>query len=88
MAETAPGDHTISAWVRYTPTGECVLRLNLVAGETYYIQVSHRAERILYPFAGPIGVVLVFADRRGEFRLEPMPAAIALVDLADLKLSQ
>jgi hypothetical protein len=88
VAETAPGDHRISAWVQYTPTGEFVTDMSLVAGETYYIRVSNRAERMLYPFAGPVGVALVFADRKGEFRLESVPRAIALSELRELKLSK
>jgi hypothetical protein len=88
VAETAPGDHKISAWVRYTPTGEFVTNMSFVAGETYYIRVSNRAERMLYPFAGPVGAALMVVDRKGEFQLESVPPAIALLQLRELKLSQ
>ena len=88
VADTEPGDRRFSAWVRYTPLGEFAIHLNLTAGETYYLRVSHRTERLLYPLAGPVGAVLVFADRKGEFQLEPVPAAIALTELKDLKLSE
>jgi Protein of unknown function (DUF2846) len=88
VAETAPGDHRISAWLRYTPVGEFVADLNLTAGETYYIRVSHRFERLLYPFAGPLGGVLLLVDRKGEFQLESVPPAIALLELKELKLSE
>jgi Protein of unknown function (DUF2846) len=88
VADTEPGDHKFSAWVRYTPLGEFAMYMNLTAGETYYLRVSHRTERLLYALAGPVGAVLVFADRKGEFQLEPVPAAIALTQLKELKLSE
>lgn len=87
-ADTVPGDHRISAWIRYAPVGEFVISMSLSAGETYYVRVFHRAERVLYPLGGAIGVVLFYADRKGEFQLEPVPAAIALVDLEKLRLSE
>ena len=49
VADIAPGDHRLSAWVRYTPIGEFATNINVSAGETYYIRASHRAERMLYP---------------------------------------
>lgn len=88
VADTAAGAHTISAWVQYAPVGEFVINMIVSAGETYYIRVSHRAERMLYPLAGVVGAVLVFADSKGEFQLEPVPAAIALVDIEELRLSE
>src|SRR5688572_15858814 len=35
VADTAPGDHRISAWVRYAPIGEFVIGMDVKAGETY-----------------------------------------------------
>lgn len=88
VADTTPGDHKISAWVQYAPIGEFVISITVLAGETYYIRVSQRTERMLYPFAGVLGAALVFADTKGEFQLEPVPASIALVDLEELRLSE
>jgi hypothetical protein len=88
VADTEPGDHKFSAWVRYTPLGEFAIHINLTAGETYYLRVSHRTERLLYALAGPVGAALVFADRKGEFQLETVPAATALAELKELKLSE
>jgi len=88
VADTVPGDHRVSAWVRYTPTGEFAINTTLSAGETRYIRVAHRSHRMLYPFVGPLGAVLFFADTEGEFRLEPVPATIALPALVELKLSE
>src|SRR5918992_1012917 len=86
VADTAPGDHRIAAWVRYVPTGEFVIGMDVKAGETYYIKVSHRDERMIYPLLGPLGTAYFFIDRKGEFRLEPLAAAVALQELGELKL--
>ena len=64
------------------------MSMTVVGGETYYIRASCRAERMLYPLMGPIGVALVFADIKGEFQLEPVTAAVALQALKELKLSE
>jgi hypothetical protein len=88
VAELAPGDYKISGWMRAIPIGESVLRMRVLPGETHYIKVSHRSHRMLYPFVGVLGAALVFADTEGEFRLEQVPATIALPDLAELKLSE
>jgi Protein of unknown function (DUF2846) len=88
VADIAPGDHRLSAWVRYTPIGKFATNINVSAGETYYIRASHRAERMLYPLLGPIGVAMVFADTQGEFQLEAVPATVALQALEELKLSE
>jgi hypothetical protein len=87
-ADTAPGDHKMSAWAPGMPIWEFVIGMNIVAGETYYVRVAQRAERMLYPFWGIFGVALLFADTKGEFKLEAVPAAIALVDLEELSLSE
>ena len=68
--------------------GKFVMSMTVVGGETYYIRASYRAERMLYPLMGPIGVALVFADIKGEFQLEPVTAAVALQALKELKLSE
>jgi len=88
VVETSPGDHRISAWVRGMSRGKFVMSMTGVGGETYYIRASCRAERMLYPLMGPIGVALVFADIKGEFQLEPVTAAVALQALKELKLSE
>ena len=88
VAETAPGDHRISAWVRGLSIWKFAMTMTVVGGETYYIRASHRAERMLYPLMGPIGVALVFADTKGEFQLEPVTATVALQALKELKLSE
>jgi hypothetical protein len=88
VSEVEPGDHAISAWVRYVPLGEYVITTNIKAGETHYIKVSQRFERITYPLLGPVGTTLFFLDRKGEFKLETLAAAVALKELAELKLSK
>jgi hypothetical protein len=88
VTEVAPGTHKLSAWMRYLPLWEFGLDLNVSAGETHYVRASHRTQHMIYPFLGPVGVALVFADTKGEFQLEPVPQGIALVDLQDLTLSQ
>lgn len=88
VADTAPGNHKVSVWVRGVPIWEFAISMSIVTGEVYYIRVSQRAERMLYPLWGIFGVALLFADSKGEFQLEPVPAAIALVDLEELKLSE
>src|SRR5438128_2383479 len=45
VADSAPGDRRISAWMRYAPIGESVISMSVSAGETYYIRASRRAER-------------------------------------------
>ena len=88
VADIAPDDYKISAWMRGIPLGEFVLKLRVSAGETYYIRASHRDERTAYPLFGPLGVVALFADTRGEFRLDQVTAAVALPTLEELKLSE
>jgi len=87
VADTAPGAHKISAWMRYTPLGKYVIGVNLKAGETYYIRASHRSQRMLYPLLGPAGTAFFFIDPEGEFRLEQLTATEALQELENLKLS-
>jgi hypothetical protein len=86
--EVVPDDYRISASMRAIPIGEFVLRMRVSAGQTYYVRASHRSHRLLYPFVGVLGAGLLFADTEGEFRLEPVPPAIALPELAQLKLSE
>jgi hypothetical protein len=74
--------------MRYAPIGESVISMSVSAGETYYVRVSRLAERMLYPLWSVFGVALLFADTKGEFKLEPVPAAIASVDLEELRLSK
>jgi hypothetical protein len=88
VADIAPGEHKLSAWLRYTPMGEFAMNISVAAGETYYIRASQRYERMLYPKLGPVGTVLLFADTKGEFQLESVPAAIASVDIDELNLSE
>lgn len=88
VADTAPGDHKISAWVRYTPVGKYVIGMDLKAGESYYIRASHRSQRMLYPLFGAAGTAFFFVDPEGEFRLEALTATQALQDLENLKLSE
>jgi hypothetical protein len=86
--DTNPGEHEISAWVRYVPVGEFIMRMTVGAGETCYVRVSHRSVRMLYPLLGPAGGVLTLADRKGEFQMEPVSAAVALRTLEELNLSE
>ena len=88
VADTAPGDHKISAWVRYAPVGKYVIGMDLKAGESYYIRASHRSQRMLYPFFGAAGTAFFFIDPEGEFRLELLTATEALQELENLKLSE
>jgi len=86
--DIALGYHQVSAWVRYAPVGEFVMRMTVGAGETYYVRVSHRSVRMLYPLLGLAGGVLTLADRKGEFQMEPVSAAVALRTLGELNLSE
>ncbi|HEY2987265.1 MAG TPA: DUF2846 domain-containing protein [Candidatus Binatia bacterium] len=86
-ADIAPGDRELSAWVRYVPVGEFVVRMTVGAGETYYVRVSHRSVRMLYPLLGAAGGLVALADRKGEFQMEAVPAADALRALQELKQS-
>ncbi|MGH7793308.1 MAG: hypothetical protein ACREQ2_00160 [Candidatus Binatia bacterium] len=88
VADTAPGDRRISAWVRYLPLGEFAIGMNLKAGETYYIRVSHRDQRMAYPLFGPLGTALLLVDSKGEFQLEPLVAVAPPQELQELKLSE
>ncbi len=87
-ADTAPGDHELSAWVRYVPIGEFVVRMTVGAGETYYIRVSHRSVRMLYPFLGPAGGLVTLADRKGEFQMQAVAADDALAALQEMRQSE
>jgi hypothetical protein len=73
VAEVAPGDHKISAWVRGF-FQEFVIGIAVEAGKTYYMRVSQRAERLLYPMIPVVGGFVMLADTKGEFQIEPMPA--------------
>ena len=88
VADLAPADYKISAWMRGFPLQEFVLKMRVSAGETYYIRASHRLERALYPLLGPVGVFVYLADWKGEFQLDPVTAAAALPTLEELKLSE
>ena len=88
VADIAPGDHKISAWVRGFPFYEFVIGIPVEAGKTYYMRVSQRTERVLYPMLGFVGSVLILADTKGEFQLELMPKSTALQQLKELKLSE
>ena len=88
VVDVAPGDHSVSAWARYSGTGEYSLDITVVPGETYYVRVSRRPERSAQAAAGPAAVVFLIVDRKGHFKLELVPARIALVDLEELNLSE
>ncbi|MBI2989538.1 MAG: DUF2846 domain-containing protein [Deltaproteobacteria bacterium] len=88
VADIAPGDHKISAWVRGFPFHEFVIGISVEAGKTYYMRVSQRTERLLYPMLGVVGSVIFLADTKGEFQLELMPQSTALQQLKELKLSE
>jgi hypothetical protein len=87
VAEVDPGHHRISAWVRGF-FQEFVTGLSVEAGKTYYMRVSQRAERIIYPMFSVLGAGALLADTKGEFQVEPMPASSALQQLRELKLSE
>ena len=87
VAEIAPGDHKISAWVRGF-FQEFVIGISVEAGKTYYMRVSQRAERLLYPMIPIVGAFVVLADTKGEFQVELMPESTALQQLRELKLSE
>lgn len=74
--------------MRYAPVGEFVIRMTVSAGETCYIRVSHRSVRMLYPLFGAVGAAVTFLDRKGEFQMEPVSAAVALRTLEELNLSE
>lgn len=86
--DLAPGDYAISAWKRGLPLWEFVLKMRVAAGETYYLRASHRIEPTLYPLLGPVGWAAFFLDRKGEFQLDEVTAAVALPTLTELKLSE
>ena len=88
VTDVGPGDHAISASVRYVPLGEYAITMNVRAGETHYIKVSQRLEHITYSLLGPLGTTLFFLDRKGEFKLETLAAAVARKELEELKLSK
>lgn len=87
VAEVDPGDHRISAWVRGF-FQEFVTGLSVESGKTYYMRVSQRAERIIYPMFSVLGAGALLADTKGEFQVQPMPASTALQQLRELKLSE
>jgi Protein of unknown function (DUF2846) len=88
VADVEPGDHGISAWVRYVPFGEYAVTMTTKAGEAHYIKVSQRFEHITYPLLGPLGTTLFFLDSKGGFKLETVAASRALKELTELKLSE
>jgi hypothetical protein len=88
VADLAPADYKISAWMRVMPLGEFALKMRVSAGEIYYIRAAHREERMAYPLFGPLGVGFLLADTKGEFRLDQVTAAVALPTLEELKLSE
>ena len=57
VAEVDPGDHKISAWVRGF-FQEFVTAMSVEAGKTYYMRVSQRGERLLYPMVPLVGSIL------------------------------
>jgi uncharacterized protein DUF2846 len=67
VAEIAPGDHKITAWVRGF-FQEFVLDMTVEEGKTYYMRVSQRAERLVYPLIPVVGLFAILADSKGEFR--------------------
>lgn len=77
VTDVAPGDHKITAWVRGF-FQEFVTHTSVDAGKTYYMRVSQRAERLLYPMIPVVGVFAVMGDSKGEFQVEPMPESTAL----------
>jgi len=87
VAEIAPGDHKFSAWVRGF-FQEFVIGMSVEAGKTYYMRVSQRAERLVYPLIPLLGAFAMLADTKGEFQLELMAESTALQQLRELKLSE
>jgi hypothetical protein len=90
VEETEPGRREISASGRLT-IGDYRIRMNLQAGETYYIRVSPREERVLYAALGMFsaaGAVLQLTDNKGFFKLQLTDPKVALVVLGDLQLSE
>lgn len=86
VAEVDPGEHKIAAWVRGF-FQEFVTSMSFEAGKPYYIRVSQRSERLLYPMIPIVGPLVVLSDSKGEFQLELMPESTALQQLRDLRLS-
>jgi len=87
VEDVDPGPHRIVAGVSFT-LGEYAAKLNAQAGQTYYIRVAHRDERMLYGFLGDAGAFLTFADRGGYFRLRLADPTAAMIALEELRLSQ
>jgi hypothetical protein len=85
VSDVEPGDHVISARVKHVPLGAYVITVAANAGETHYVKVSHRLERVTYPLLGPIGTALFFLDRKGDFKLETLAASAAQKELGELK---
>jgi hypothetical protein len=87
VAEVAPGERKIAAWVRGF-FQEFVIGTSVEAGKTYFMRVSQRSERLLYPMIPFVGAFAVLADTKGEFQVEPMPESTALQQLRELRLSE
>ena len=87
VAEVDPGERRLSAWVR-TFFHKHTTNLSVDGGRTYYLRVSQRAERSLYPLIPIVGVIVFLADTKGEFQLQLMPESTALQQLRDLRLSE
>ena len=85
VSDVAPGERVLSARVKHVPLGAYVITVNAKPGETQYIKVSHRLERVTYPILGPIGTALFFLDRKGDFKLETLAASAAQEELGELK---
>jgi hypothetical protein len=85
VSDIEPGERVLSARVKHVPLGAYVITVNARPGETQYIKVSHRLERVTYPILGPIGTALFFLDRKGDFKLEALAASAAQKELGELK---
>jgi hypothetical protein len=89
VADITPGDHKVAAWARYSMTGEDSIDISVSPGETYYIRVSRRSDKSVQAALGPAAfVAILMVDRQGVFKLEMVPASIAVVDLEELNLSE
>jgi hypothetical protein len=88
VADADPGERQMTASPAYLPLGESRTAVSVQAGQVSYFKISHRTERSLYPFLGPLGVAFWFVDPQGEFRIEAQPQTIARREIAKLKLSE
>jgi hypothetical protein len=90
IEEIEPGLHVISASVRLA-IGDYRVRMNVKAGETYYIRVSPREEREVYAALSTFsaaGTVLQLTDNQGFFKLQLAEPKVALRLLQDLRFSE